>query len=250
MHFTRLGMGLAAALFCLEARASFDMSPIIATVAPSGGAASISFTLTNADDTRTPVQIGIFHREPDVDGKEKYVESKDIGEMFQIYPAQVILGPKEKRTVRVTYVGDPKIKSEMAFRIIAEEFPINVTDPEKFKHKAVASIQIASKYVGSLYVTPASAKSDVQVEVTPNPVAGGNQMIMQISNKGTTHELLKKPKFKFYPITTNKEIVVEAEDLPGVGGQNILAGKTRKFVMKWPKQVPVGSAKVTVEVSK
>jgi len=243
-------MGLATALMAFQARASFDMTPIVLSVTPSGGGASVSITLTNADDTKTPVQISIYKREPDLNGKEKYTESKDIGDMFQIFPAQMILNSKEKRTVRITYVGDPKIKSELAFRIIAEEFPINVTDPEKFKHKAVANIQFASRYIGSLYVTPANAKSDLRIEATANPVPGGTQMLMQIDNKGSQHEILKKPKFKFYPLATNKEVVVEGEDMPGVAGENILAGKTRKFALKWPKQVPVGPSKVTVEVAK
>ena len=55
-------------------------------------------------------------------------------------------------------VGDPKIATELAFRVVAEEFPINVTDPNKVKNRAVASIAIATKYIGSLYVTPQNTK--------------------------------------------------------------------------------------------
>jgi fimbrial chaperone protein len=230
--------------------ASFDLSPIISSVAPTGPAATTAFILTNTDDTKTPVQIGIFVRNPDAAGIEKYEETKDIGDMFQIYPTQMILNPHEKRTVRVTYVGDPKISRELSFRVIAEEFPINVSDPKRVKDRAVASISIASKYIGSLYVTPGGAKPDINIDATLNSGKTGNEMVLMVENKGSQHLILKSPKFKVVSLQNNAAVELSKDDFPGVGGQNILAGKTRKYVVPWPKNVPVGPVKVTVEVAK
>lgn len=241
---------LAIGLWSCSVWASFELAPIIAKVSPSGPGATASFTVTNTDDTRTPVQISIYKREPDIDGVEKYVESKEIGELFQVFPAQVILGPKEKRTVRVTYVGDPKIQTEIPFRIVAEEFPINVSDPNRVKDRAVASISLASRYIGSLYVSPVGVKPNLVIDASPGTNKTEREMVLMMANKGTEHILLKGAKFKVVAVASNSEFQLAGTAFPNVIGQNILAGKTRKFVVPWPKDVPVGPVKVTVEVAK
>ena len=104
------------------AHAGFDFAPIIATLGPSGQSAEESFNVTNLDATKLAVQITIVPREPDLDGKEDYKESDKIDELFRVFPNQLVLDPKSVRTVRVKYIGDPQIKSELAFRIIAEEY--------------------------------------------------------------------------------------------------------------------------------
>lgn len=244
MRGTRLLATIGLYLCPLFAHAAFDISPIIVKLSPSGPGATASVTLINADDNKTPVQVGIYKREPGIDGKEKYDSNKDNGELFQIFPTQVILNPKEKRTVRITYVGDPKVAREQAFRVIAEEFPINVSDPKRVKDRAVASIAIATKYVGSLYVTPLGAKSDLQIEAAMEKGKDGNQMVLTMENKGSSHEILNKPNFKI--VANNKEYEMPKELVEKIGSNNILAGKVRKFTVPWPSNVPPGPVKVSV----
>lgn len=250
MRSIRVAMAGCLTLFAVPVFAAFDLTPIIATVTPGGPGATTSFTLSNADDTKTPVQITIVKREPDESGNEKHEETADIGEMFQIFPSQLILNPKEQRTVRVTYVGDPKIKRELAFRVIAEEFPINVTDDQKVKKKAVASIAIATKYVGSLYVTPTGSKPDLSIEATMNTAtAGKKELVLVMENKGTEHIILKNAKYK--AVTAKKDYDLPKETVEAIGPQNILAGRVRKIVVPWPSNVPTtGPIKVTVETIK
>ena len=224
--------------------------PIIATVTPAGPGATVSFTLTNSSDSKTPIQVAIYRREPDIDGKEKYEESKDSGELFQIFPAQVILNPKEQRTLRVTYVGDPKLKEELAFRIIAEEFPINVTDPKKIIKKAVASIAVMTKYVGSLYVTPLGKQADMQVEASMKKSGANTQMELLMKNKGTEHFILKNPKITVVTTSDGKAYSMPIESINAIGTQNVLAGRTRRFTIPWPKDVPQGAVKVTIDLAK
>lgn len=222
-----------------QASASFDFTPIIASVAPGGSGATASFTVANLDDTKTPVQISIYKREPDVDGKETYLPSQDASDQFQIYPSQLILKPKEKRTVRVTFVGDPKIKEEMAFRIISEEFPINVSDDTKVKKKAVMSLNIMTKYVGSLYVTPIGTRPEIKITASKvQDKSGTTKMLLSVANLGTEHFMLKRPKIKVSAKKANKEIELPFEALSSIGVQNILANKTRNFTIPWPADVP------------
>lgn len=232
----------------VSSQAAFDISPIIVKMAPSGAGATSSITLINADDNKTPVQVGIYKREPGPDGKEDYTKLKDNGELFQIFPSQLILNPKEKRTVRITYVGDPKVQSELAFRVIAEEFPINVSDPNRVKNRAVASISIATKYVGSLYVTPPGAKPDLIIEANPQKTASGTDMVLTMQNKGTTHTILRSPQFKI--VANNKEFEMPKDLAAKIGTNNILAGRSRQFTIPWPSNVPVGPVKVSVDMPK
>ncbi len=245
MHGSHLLLILG--LWAASAHAAFDMSPIVVKMTPSGPGATTAITLTNGDDNKTPVQISIYKRDPDENGKEKYTD-KDNGENFQIFPTQVILNPKEKRTIRITYVGDPKIKKELAYRIIAEEFPINVSDPNRVKNKAVASIAIATKYVGSLYVTPNGAKPDLKIEASLSKEGKNNEMVIVMENRGTQHTILRTPKFKI--TAKDKEFEMPQDLAKKIGTNNILAGKSRKFVIPWPSNVPAGPVKVSVDVAK
>lgn len=221
--------------------AAFEVSPVIMTVSPSGPDASVSVSAVNTGESKTPIQISIFRREPDQDGKENYIDSKEINDMFQIVPSQFILDPKEKRTVRITYVGDQKLVSELAFRVISEEFPINVTDPSKVKNKAVASISIVSKYVSSLYVKPRDAEPKLEITATET---SDKKMQLIFKNAGTTHKILKDVTY-IAQTPEKKEFTFPIDAERAIGTQNILAGKSRKFIIPWPREIPFVALKIT-----
>ncbi len=235
-------------LFAQQILAAFDVSPIIVTAAPSGSGATVTIQATNNGDSKTPIQIAIVHREPDIDGKENYEKSKDASELFQIIPSQVILAPKEKRTIRITYIGEPRLKSEQAFRFIAEEFPIDVSDPTKVKDKAVANISIVSRYVGSLYVKPAGVAGQLTFDAVPDKSSKDQKMIVTIKNIGTEHKILNDTKYNFMTTGDKKLYPWSAETLKDMGNHNILPGYTRKITIPWPKEIPVGPVKIVAEV--
>lgn len=248
------------------AHAAFEFSPIIAKLAPTGPEASTTFNVSNPGDTKIPVQITVVNREPDEGGKEVYTDTTGIEEQFRVFPAQLVMNPKETRAVRVSYIGSPKIKSELAFRIIAEELPVDVSDPKKVYKKAVANVNIAIKYVGSLYVTPTGAKSDLVLNAEPvdkaaaEPEAKGKDkrkpaaapakaLVLVVTNKGTSHEVLRKPVLKLMSLVDNTELLLQGAELP-MTNLNILAGKTRKFTFDWPTKLPVGPVKASFEPTK
>lgn len=229
--------------------ASFDFSPIIANLAPSGAGATASFVVNNYGDNKIPVQVTIVARDPDLFGKEDYKETDKVSEMFRIFPDQVVLNPKETRTIRITYIGSPKVSSELPFRIIAEELPVDVDDPKKVYKKAVARISIATKYIGSLYVTPAGSKPEVAIEVKQS-AESAKKMILTIKNKGSSHQVIRKPVLKLQSLTGGKEVVLENTELKDLLNQNVLAGKERKFNLDWPKSLPAGPVKATLDLAK
>lgn len=251
-YLNRFGLSLIllTSLFCSKnAFAAFDFSPIIATFAPSGQGATVSFTVTNSDSVKIPVQVSIVPREPNIKGEETYKESEKMDEMFRIFPNQLVLNPKESRTIRVTWIGSPKTKVEIPFRIIAEELPVDVDDPNKVYTKAVAKIGLATRYIGSLYVTPNGVKPEVIVEA--KKAEGTSQdLVIDITNKGGAHQVLKQPVVKLQSISGGKEVVLTSEEVSKFVNQNILPGRQRRFTMAWPKNLPPGPVKVKLELAK
>jgi len=224
--------------------AAFDVPPIIMSVAPSGKEATVTLTVTNTGDSKAPIQISVFKREPDINGIEKYEESNEVGDSFQIIPSQFIINPREKRSVRITYVGEPRLTSEQSYRVIAEEFPIDVSDPDRVKSKAVAAISILSKYVTSLYVKPMGVIADVSIEASQSK---DNKMVLVFKNKGSEHKILKNTRYKVVTLSDKREFPLPYESEVAIGAQNILAGKSRKFVIPWPKGIPTVPLRVSIE---
>lgn len=227
---------------------SFDFSPIIANLTPTGSGASASFIVQNADDTKLPVQISIVHRNPDIEGKEEHKETPDIDDLFQIYPAQIILAPKERRTVRITWIGDPKPKKELAFRMIAEELPIDLEENKTYT-KPVAKVRIATRYIGSLYVTPPGARADLVTKATASDEKP-QKLILEVENIGTAHKVLADIQMKLTAMQGGAEYEFSKQELQPFATQNVLAGRTRKFTLEWPKGFPVGPVKVALAVPK
>jgi fimbrial chaperone protein len=231
------------------AHASFDINPITMSLAPAGAKAIGSYAITNTSDHKVPVQIYIVPREPTLDGKEEYKEVKETDEQFQIYPSQLILNPGEKRTVRVSWLGTTSVKSELSYRMISEELPFDVEDPSKSSKKFNASVKIASRYIGSIYITPMGAQPNLAVKAQPDPDAP-KQLRVDVTNTGSAHLVLQKVKVKLSSVASKNEVELSTEELKTFYNQNVLAGKTRRFTMPWPKSLPAGPVKVGFEVLK
>lgn len=244
-----IGVFLFSMLISKTTFAAFDFNPIIATFTPSGQGSTVSFTVTNSDTVKIPVQVSIVPREPDIKGDEVYKESEKVDDMFRIYPNQLVLNPKESRTIRITWIGNSKTNVEIPFRIIAEELPVDVDDPNKVYTKAVAKIGLATRYIGSLYVTPNGVKPDVLVEAKQTEGAKPS-LELNLTNKGGAHQVLRQPVLKVQSVAGGKEVTINGEDVKTLINQNILPGRQRRFTLAWPKNLPVGPVKVKLELAK
>lgn len=249
--FFALGLvfGITAAVHPQAARASFEINPITMSLAPAGAKAVGSYSVTNTSDHKVPVQLFIVRREPDLEGKELYKEVKETDDEFQIYPSQLILSPGEKRTVRVTWQGTSNVKNELSYRMISEELPFEVEDPSKSSKKFSAKVRIASRYIGSIYITPTGAQPNLVAKAEPAQGAT-KQLHLDVENTGSAHLVLQKVKVKLTSVASKIESEISGDELKAFYNQNVLAGKTRRFTMPWPKNLPVGPVKVSFEVLK
>ena len=237
---------LLTALFLLAsvpAALAFTLVPIKMEFEPAGRGASQAFRLENDSSNTVPVQLSMLTRQMDLDGKETNTPAEDD---FLVYPPQVLLKPNEVQTVRVKWLGTPKPEKELAYRILAEQLPVNL---EKEK-PGESRINVLVRYLGSVYIVPKGAKAEVVLESTaPQTDAAGKRRIELIfHNRGKAHSMLNDLRLKIQ--AGGKTVELGPEALPNVAGENVLAGQKRRFLLPWPEGLPEGPVQVTFDFTK
>lgn len=210
---------------------AFSFEPISHEFAPSGRDAGHVFRVVNTNDERIAVQVTVRPRTIEPDGTEiQGEESPD----FVVYPRQMLLDPGEQRSVRVRWTGPAELESERAFRIIAEQLPLQ-TDAQTPQQGA--GIRLTYRYEGSLYVVPPGAQPDVRLDrVERTTVDGREWLLVEISNIGTRHALLTDLTLELAQREGgDPEFRVPPEELSGAAGENMLAGSQRWFLVPVPE---------------
>lgn len=198
---------------------AFKFSPMSTTLGIKDGNNSSLFYLENDSEQPIAVQVSLLKREMNLAGAES--NPKISGEMI-LYPSQLIIPANEKRSVKVTWVGKEIPSKELAYRLVAEQLPIEL---EKNKNKK-ASIKVLLKYVAALYVEAADFSSAIAVD---NVVVSDKKVSIQVANTGLKHQVLSNLNLKFIDEKTKKEIHFQAEELKGMSGENVLADSKRVF---------------------
>ncbi|MDO9183676.1 MAG: fimbria/pilus periplasmic chaperone [Bacteriovorax sp.] len=182
--------------------------------------ASSLYYLENDSEQPIAVQVSLARREMDLNGIET---NPKINNELSVYPSQLIIPPNEKRSVKVAWVGKDKPTKELAYRLIAEQLPI---DLERNKNKK-ASIKVLLRYVAALYVKDDVFNSDV---ILKNISKDNKQVSIEFENCGKKHQVLANLNLKFSDEKKKKEIIFTADELRGMTGENILAESKRVFV--------------------
>lgn len=207
-------------------------SPFRVKFEPSGAGANQLFTVENNTSAPASVQIRIVTREVDVDGGEK---NTDAEKDFTIYPAQMVLKPHAKRSVRVQWLGDPRLKEEKAYRIIAEQLPVNL-DKQKPKTSAV---RFLVTYRGALFVTPPGLAHNVTLDFTgtTQDATGRKMLEIVLHNRGAQHALLRNLKLDIKDDKGHSVSLAGENQLKGVTGEGILAKHRRRFMIPRPTEL-------------
>ena len=230
--FLVLAFALALSVVALGEADALRFSPFRAKFDPSGAGANQLFTVENNTAEPATVQIRITTREVDVDGGEKNIDDE---KNFAIYPAQLVLAPHASRSVRVQWIGDPNLKEEKAFRIIAEQLPVNL---DKNKPKANA-VKFLVTYRSALFVTPPGLAHNVTLDFSGSAQdAAGRKLIeFVLHNRGSQHALLRNLKLDIKDDKGNAISLAGDEQLRGVTGEGILAKHRRRFLLPRPKEL-------------
>lgn len=207
---------------------AFSFSPMSQTIELGDDKRGTQFLIENDGAANTAVELTVKARVMDENGTEKLEDTKDIS----VFPPQLIIPPGEKRTIRVNYNNKDLPEFEKNYRVIAEQLPLKVDAKTKNK----AGITMLMRYVAALYIAPKDSKADLKLL---SQTSNGKEMTLMIENKGTRHQLINNPTVKY--ANQGKKGEVKSSDLPGVAGENILAGHKRKFVIKTSKVIPIDS---------
>ena len=244
LSFKRILLSFFLVLLGVQPAFAFKLLPISRTFTPAGSGATQSYQVVNDSDERLAVQVSIVQRQMDLTGKENY---KPADEDFLIYPPQILLEPQKTQTVRVTWLGDPQPTKELAYRIIAEQLPINLEKPQANQTKPVGAVKVLLRYLGSLYIRPANVQPDVVLEGAElqKGTNSANELAISFNNRGTARAVLKN--LKLHLIGQGKTVDLQPEQLKEINNAVILAGNKRRFVMPWPNSLPVGSVTAKFE---
>jgi len=204
---------------------AFSFSPMTVSIAPFGANAVMTYKVTNESDQQTAVSIKVATRTIDTAGVEK---NEPVDKLFLVFPARVVLKPNSSQNVKVQYRGNAAITSELAFRVIAEQLPVD------FTKSTTSGVNILLTYVAALYVTPKNATPklifDKAVGILEEGKAG---LQVTVKNTGTRHALLANPKAKIIQVSGVAPLEFSGEAMAAIDGQNILALSERSFFMPW-----------------
>jgi fimbrial chaperone protein len=236
VRITRVLIALALVSLIAPGLLSFSFEPITQTFDPSGEGANHVFRVTNTTTERIAVRISVRPRRIEPDGTE--VQGKESDD-FVVYPRQMLLDPGDRRSVRVAWRGTDSPTSELAFRIIAEQLPVNLGAEQSTEG---GTIVLTYRYEGSIYVMPPGARPSIQVTSVEETFSAGEPALgVTIENSGTRHGLLSQARLD---IATRPDgdpaISLGPEDLPGLSGENMLAGSVRRFFVPVPAELPDG----------
>lgn len=205
---------------CTASAISF--TPIEVDFTPSGRATTQIFRLENTTAEPSAVEISVKSREMAQNGDDLLGDADD---QFSIFPAQVVLQPGQVQTIRVQYTGPSNINTERAFRLIAEQLPIDVGQAPQNGGR----MRLLVKYVASVYVVPANVKAILSVQNTQMVSdSAGNWLDITLLNEGTTRKILRDARLSVAGIT------LEGAAVKGLVGENILAKTKRTFRIPAP----------------
>lgn len=190
------------------------------SIGVKGNDSSALYFLENDTDQSIAVQVNLVRREMDINGVES---NPKISNELTLYPTQLIIPPNEKRSVKVAWVGKELPTKELAYRLIAEQLPIEL---EKNKNKK-ASIKVLLRYVAALYVKAEDYSPDIKVAEVKNVE---KKISILIENIGKKHQVLANLNLKFIDEKKKKEILLTVDDLKGMSGENVLADSKRIFI--------------------
>jgi len=170
---------------------AFVLIPITMDFDPAGKGTHRTFRVENESDTPVAIQISMVARKMDIDGKET-LENADAD--FAVYPPQIALGPKQNQSIRVAWTGKAKPGAELNYRIVAEQLPVALV---KEQTKG-AKINLLLRYLGTVYIVPKGAKSDVVLEsaARDTDAAGGKHLVVLLHKRGTAHAVILTAKMK------------------------------------------------------
>ena len=128
---------------------AYDLKPIVLQLTPSGAGASQQMTITNSHKVPIAIEVKAYRRVQNPDGTDVLtLENEDI----IISPPQMVVAPGTSQAVRVRWVGEANPTSELSYRIVTTQLPINFRSESK--GDVAAKVNLNYTYEAALYIVP------------------------------------------------------------------------------------------------
>jgi fimbrial chaperone protein len=223
---------------------AYQLNPISRVFAPSGSKANQSFEITNDSAERVALTVSFATLERD----ESYAETnRDAGDEFLAYPAQMILQPGRRQTLRVTWLGAPDPARELVYRIIISQVPIERLGGAQLADAPQGQVRVMLSYRGTLFIRPAKAAPDIApLAAAPVIEAGGHRSLaITLANTGTAVGLVKSCTVSIAPAAGGAAIALTPADLAVLRNTRVLGGGRRRYIVPWPAGLPIEPMKAT-----
>ncbi len=205
---------------------AFKLTPMKMTLGASGRASGGVFSVNNMGQEALAIEMRFMTREMADDGSET---NKAVPDLFAVFPSQFVLKPGTTQTVRVRWLGKEPVKSEKAFRLVAEQLPVSLVQGGE----EGINMKVALRYLAAVYVAPKGAKADVQMEVKREGDSSGRSFaVLDFHNAGTEHVILRNLKVSLQ--VAGRRIELPTEVMESVSGSNLLAGARRVLRIPLP----------------
>lgn len=193
---------------------AFQFTPIEAEFSLQANGRARSFELVNVNQQPVAIELSMHRRMIDAAGNEELVSAS---EEFSIYPEQVILMPEQRQSVRVQWLGSNAPEQEQAFRLVAQQLPVDLADTPD------SGIRFLLRYMASVYIVPQDTTMAVEAHIETQPE--GTYLVLD--NRGKRHVILHPEQLAF---SSNEGPQALPEFVAAqLDSQNLLAGHQRRF---------------------
>lgn len=208
---------------------AFRFQPISADLAPRGPEAVHTFVAENTGSDPIALRVRMFTRESRLDGREV---NRDAADKFVVFPQQMVLRPGQVQAIRIQWRGPEQIDREQAFRIVAEQLPVEFES----RQTQGGAINIMFRYRGAVYILPENPRHQVAIRsITPIIQDSKPAAELIFENSGNAHTILNDLSLTISAQDNpDSTISFTPEELPGIAGENLLAGALRRVVLPLP----------------
>ena len=232
-------LALAVTLLDAAPAAAYRLEPISRVFAPSGSKSMQTFELVNDGSAKIALSISFETLARD----EAYRETnRDAEDEFLAYPAQLILAPGARQTVRVTWLGAPNPARELAYRIVVVQVPLERLDRTAKPEVAPnGQLRITMSYRGTLFIRPAKAAPQLTLHGVKRESPTG--LAITLANTGTAVALVKHCELRVS--AGGREVVLPAASVSSLHNTRVLAGGKRRYVIATPAGLGAGPVTAT-----
>lgn len=230
-------VGLAGLCLVSAPAFAFKLTPIEAEFGP-GRQAVQTFKVENPGAQPVAVELTVHSRQMAADGSDILAPTPDA---FAVFPDQIVLQPGESQSVRVQWNGTEVPSSEVAYRLMAEQLPIDIGGDGASR----SGLKLMVKYLAALYVRPAEPAAVLEASVSADSQDGQKQVKVLVRNTGNAHAVLQADMLELY--AGGQKIAYTPEQREQVHGKNVLPGVERVLRLPWSPALDAGALTVQLK---